>query len=185
MGKKRCCSVQRPRLLFFFLLVRKVNTGFLEGERRLLLPCAQPVSREGGAPSLSQGGKIYMPYPREGKRKKESERESLFLILLFFATLLIPNNGAWLSRESLFPHLCASSSVLAMEGDFSGFPYVSIVVVQLCVFFFQTSSLITHNYQFPLFRRYGSPPPPLRYCCCHRPTRPPFAFNGNPAMKDS
>ena len=122
MGKKRCCSVQRPRLLFFFLLVRKVNTGFLEGERRLLLPCAQPVSREGGAPSLSQGGKIYMPYPREGKRKKESERESLFLILLFFATLLIPNNGAWLSRESLFPHLCASSSVFGNGGRLLGFP---------------------------------------------------------------
>ncbi len=128
--KKRCCSVQRPRLLFFFLL-RKVNTVFLEGERRLLLLCAQPVSREGGPFAVSQGGKIYMPYPRGGKRKKESERERLFLILLFFATLLIPNNGAW--RANLFFLIYAPHPPFwqwgGEGGDFSGFPYVSIVVM--------------------------------------------------------
>ena len=120
MGKKRCCSVQRPRLLFFFLLVRKANTGFLGRRAQAVVAlCPACVSREGG-PALSQGGKIYMPYPRGGKRKKESERESLFSYSSLFCHIAHSEQRRLaLARISFFPfssHLCASSSLLAMVG---------------------------------------------------------------------
>ncbi len=123
-GKKRCCSVQRPRLLFFFLLVRRVNTGFVEGERRLLLLCAQPVCQEKGGPfAVSQGGEIYMPYPRGGKRKKESEREPFSYLFFSFLPHCSFRTTALGSRANLFFLIYAPHPPFWQWRESLGFPY--------------------------------------------------------------
>ncbi len=72
-----------------------------------------------------------MPYPRGGKRKKESERESLFSYSSLFCHIAHSEQ-----RRLALARISFSSFMRLIlrfgngaEGDFSGFPYVSIVVM--------------------------------------------------------
>ncbi len=95
-----------------------------------MLLCAQPVCQEKGGPfAVSQGGEIYMPYPRGGKRKKESEREPFSYLFFSFLPHCSFRTTALGSRANLFFLIYAPHPPFWQWRESLGFPYVRIVVM--------------------------------------------------------